>query len=114
LGGGQLILGTYPQGVGEKTNSLTELFRSGGVECSVSENVTTNRCIKVVWNASFNPLSVLAGGATTRELLADPVSEENIREVMLEVWSVAKAAGCGFDQQMIDGMMEHSKKSFSD
>jgi 2-dehydropantoate 2-reductase len=34
---------------------------------------------------------------------------------MLEVWSVAKAAGCGFDQQMIiDGMMERSKKSFSD
>jgi 2-dehydropantoate 2-reductase len=111
LGGGRLILGTYPRGVGEKTTALTEILRDGGgVECSVSETIAINRWKKVMWNGSFNPLSVLAGGASTGELLADPVSEDNIRKVMLEVWSVAKAVGCGFEQKVIDGLMESSQK----
>jgi 2-dehydropantoate 2-reductase len=90
---GQLQLGCFPSGVSEKAHLLEELFNASGVPCVLTPNVVTVRWRKLVWNASFNPISVLGGGVDTQQILGSPEATELVREVMAEVCRVAKAAG---------------------
>ena len=106
---GRLVIGNYPSGAPEKTQRLSDLFNAGGVDCEATGEVCVRRWIKLVWNAPFNPMSVLAGGVTTQEMQADPVAADCIREVMLEVWSLAEAAGCGFPVKIIDDNIEYTR-----
>ncbi len=55
---GRLTLGTIPGNISKKTVLLGDLFNQSGIECSISENIITERWKKCVWNAPFNPLSV--------------------------------------------------------
>jgi 2-dehydropantoate 2-reductase len=77
------------------------------VVCEVSEDVVTARWRKLVWNAPFNPISVLGGGADTKTMVENPESLELARKVMEEVCLIAAAAGHPLPgeivQQNIDG-----------
>ncbi|WP_220347718.1 ketopantoate reductase family protein [Alkalilimnicola ehrlichii] len=59
----------------------------------MTAEVVTERWRKAVWNAAFNPLSVLAGGADTQTMLHAEGGERFLRHVMEEVCAVAAAAG---------------------
>lgn len=90
---GSLTLGRYPSGHSDATARLAELFRVSGVTCNVSEDVVAARWQKLVWNAPFNPISVLGGGVNTEEMLSDPESARLIELIMEEVAEIAAAAG---------------------
>ena len=90
---GRLVVGRFPAGKSDKTNQLARLFNDSGVPCTVSENVVTDRWRKLVWNAPFNPISVLAGGADTKTMVDNPESLELARQVMDEVCQIAEAVG---------------------
>ena len=84
---GKLTLGNLPNGISEKTRHLQQLFLQAGIECTVSEDIVTSRWQKCVWNAPFNPLSVLSGGLSTLDILQN--QENLVRRVMQEVCEVA-------------------------
>jgi 2-dehydropantoate 2-reductase len=90
---GRLVIGRFPAGKSDKTDQLANLFKDSGVPCTVSEDVVTDRWRKLVWNAPFNPISVLAGGADTKTMVENPESLELARQVMEEVCEIAAAVG---------------------
>ncbi len=88
---GRLALGNLPNGVSRKTARLCELFNQAGIECGTSENIISGRWQKCVWNAPFNPLSVLSGGLLTLDILQ--TQESLVRSIMQEVCDIAAASG---------------------
>lgn len=99
---GMLAFGNYPQGVGPEAQRFAELLKAGGVNTQLSENVVADRWRKCVWNTTFNPASVLAGGADTQTLLTTPGGERMLRELMAEVCATAAAAGYPLEDGIID------------
>jgi len=88
---GRLALGNYPCGLSEKTQALCAAFEQSGIGCLASADITTARWQKCVWNAPFNPLSVLSGGLDTAAILS--TQETFVRAIMEEIAAIAKAAG---------------------
>ncbi len=89
---GRLTLGRYPSGSSEKAECLRTLLESVGVPSVVTEDVVTARWQKLIWNAPFNPISVLAGGVDTKTILDSEESTRLVRAVMEEVSEVAAAS----------------------
>jgi 2-dehydropantoate 2-reductase len=106
---GRLTLGLYPSGSSEKAARLAELLESTGVPAELTMDVVTARWRKLVWNAPFNPVSVLGGGVDTTMILGNPEAARLIRKVMEEVCLVAKATGHELPptviQENIDGTL---------
>ena len=107
---GHLTLGRWPRGRTPACVALAEAFRRGGVDVAESEDIVTERWRKTVWNAAFNPLSVLAGGADTQVLLGSPESEALVRALMHEVCTAAAAAGHPLPPEQADLFIESTKR----
>ena len=90
---GHLVLGDYPRGAGPRARRFGALLDAGGAGGKVTEDVVRERWLKCVWNAAFNPVSVLAGGAGTRTILDAPGGEAFMSTLMEEVCRVAAAEG---------------------
>ncbi|WP_446809267.1 ketopantoate reductase family protein [Methylomonas sp. 2BW1-5-20] len=88
---GKLILGNLSGKPEPKTPYLRDLFQRAGIECVISEDIVASRWQKCVWNAPFNPLSVLSGGLATQAILQN--QENFVRRIMREVCSIAEACG---------------------
>ncbi len=106
---GQLKLGNYPGGLSDKARSLGEMFQSVDVPVDLSEDVVLARWWKLVWNAPFNPISVLAGGATTAEMLANPPTFDLIRKVMTDVATLAASSGKALPDDIVETMLEMTR-----
>jgi 2-dehydropantoate 2-reductase len=107
---GRLVIGRFPAGKSDKTDLLAGLFNASGVPCTVSENVVTDRWRKLVWNAPFNPISVLAGGADTKTMVDNPESLELARQVMNEVCKVAEAVGHPLPAGVVEENIEGTRR----
>ena len=97
---GRLALGTLPDSVSHKTAKLCEFFDHAGIECNTTENIVTERWTKCVWNAPFNPLSVLSGGLSTLDILKS--QEAFVRCIMQEICLIAEAIGHRLPDTIID------------
>lgn len=97
---GRLALGTYPSGLTEKTKALCAAYEQAGINCVASENITTARWQKCVWNAPFNPLSVLSGGLSTNDILT--TQEPFVRAIMEEICAIAKASGHPLPEDIVE------------
>ncbi|MBF0184812.1 MAG: 2-dehydropantoate 2-reductase [Magnetococcales bacterium] len=98
---GHLAIGRYPRGESQAAHQLAALFEQSGTACVVSDDIGLERWKKLVWNAAFNPLSVLSR-ATTAEILANPAASHLVEQVMREVCRIAEAAG----YRLPDGIVE--------
>lgn len=107
---GRLVLGGYPEGRGEAALAFSELLESGGIAAPVSDDVVRERWIKCIWNAAFNPVSVLGGGADTRQILEAPEGEAHVRLLMEEVAAIAAAAGYALPEDYIPTSLENTRK----
>jgi len=93
-GAGRLRAGIYPEGnASPRLQQLAELFKQSSVECEIVSDIVRARWEKLVWNVPFNPVSVLAGGVDTREMVQNPELEQLCLNLMHEVCAVAKACG---------------------
>ncbi len=90
---GRIVIGLFPSGSSDTVRRLGELFHAAGVPCQVTPEVVSARWQKLVWNAPFNPISVLGGGVDTETILTCTPSAQLVREVMAEVCFLAKADG---------------------
>ncbi len=106
---GRLVLGLWPKGTFQPANLLVRQFQKAGMQCETTQDVTLARWQKAVWNAAFNPLSVLSGGLTTNALLDDPVYRAEIEAIMQEVCAVATANGNPIAQNVITRMIDSTQ-----
>jgi 2-dehydropantoate 2-reductase len=97
---GKLALGNYPKGASEKVQRLCALFDTARIKCEASQDITTARWQKCVWNAAFNPLSVLSGGLATSDILN--TQEAFVRAIMTEICAIAAAGGHPLPEDIVE------------
>lgn len=107
---GRIIFGTYPSGVSEKVKILEKLFRSSGLPVEITEDVIAARWKKLLWNAPFNPLSVICDGANTQELMGHPEIRNLSVEIMKEILLIASADGHPLHESLINKNIEDTEK----
>jgi 2-dehydropantoate 2-reductase len=108
---GDLTLGNYPSGATTRCRLLADELQRDGVRCTVSEQVVTARWHKCVWNAVFNPISVLGGVLDTAAILAPAEGIAFVRQAMHEVIRVAAAAGHILPPAMVDQYIEGTRRA---
>ncbi len=97
---GRLTLGNIPGNVSTKTQQLADTFNQAGIKCQTSHEIIKARWQKCVWNAPFNPLSVLSDGLYTLDILSN--QETYVRKIMQEVVDIAAATGHHLAPDIID------------
>jgi 2-dehydropantoate 2-reductase len=90
---GRLNVGSWPEGASAGAEQFAGLLSAGGIEARITTDVVAARWQKAVWNAPFNPFSIVGGALTTAQMLATPESEAFVRRAMQEVCAVAEALG---------------------
>jgi len=84
----------------KRAKYLSDLISSTGIETLVTDEIISGRWLKCLWNAAFNPLSVLSDGLSTEQILC--TQEPLIRVIMQEVMNIAQACGYCLDDSSID------------
>jgi len=107
---GRIVIGTYPEKITPQTETLQKLFCEGGINCEIDEDVLAARWRKLLWNAPFNPISVLTGGADTREMTSHEPTIALVKAVMNEVHSLSIADGHELSVESIDKNIEDTYK----
>jgi 2-dehydropantoate 2-reductase len=88
--GNRLSLGEPDRSDSERCRRVCEAMTAGGLKCRVSRDLRGEIWVKLLGNATFNPLSALTG-ATMAELCSFPATRELLAEMMGEVAAVAEA-----------------------
>lgn len=91
-------------------DKLAALFQSAGVKCDVVEDIIQARWKKLVWNAPFNPISVLAGGISTHQIMNDQECRNLAKNIMQEIVSLSQIEGHGLPATIIDQNLDLTTK----
>jgi 2-dehydropantoate 2-reductase len=102
---GSLTLGTFPRGVSASAKQLGTWFEASGVPCRLTDDIVKARWQKALWNATFNPISIL-GGLDTATITRTAEDRAFVRMAMHEVAAVASAAGHELAVELIDKLIE--------
>jgi 2-dehydropantoate 2-reductase len=102
---GQLNLGRYPGGPSAAAERLAALFNGGGIGCKLTEDVVGARWQKAVWNATFNPISIVGGAIDSAVIQGTPESLAFVQRTMQEVCAVAAAAGHPMHPKLIEQLI---------
>jgi 2-dehydropantoate 2-reductase len=90
---GLASVGEFGRPPGERTRSFFARLAASGIRSQVVDNLLEARWRKLVWNIPFNGLSIAEGGVATDRLCSDPSRAEEVRALMREVQSAARAFG---------------------
>ena len=108
---GDLSFGNYPTGLSDRTRQLASLLVAGGIRCALTQDVVTVRWQKCLWNAVFNPISVLGGVLDTGQILGTEESEAFVRRAMQEIRAIAAATGHPLSAELIGQFIEGTRKA---
>jgi len=123
---GKIIMGEHTRPPVGRTRAFAAAFKQAGVPCSVAENLEQGLWEKLVWNIPFNGLGVAAAAGLpalkgapivqqlgkpwpTDQLLADPMGEEWVRGIMLEIIAVANTKGLDLKTELAETMIERTR-----
>jgi len=106
---GQIALGEHSGAPQVRTEALAVEFRRCGIDCQVEPSLIAARWKKLVWNIPFNGLSIAAGSKDTAAILADPVLEQRVRDLMREIIETAGRLGHAIPLSLIDDMIERTR-----
>ncbi|HUN60059.1 MAG TPA: 2-dehydropantoate 2-reductase [Candidatus Binataceae bacterium] len=107
--GGVIEFGEISGGESERARQLAEVFKRAGILGQLIPGIWQARWLKLLWNASFNPVTAL-GRSTVGEVLDDSNGLALIRSLMGEIIRVANAEGVALTEQNIDDEMKRSQK----
>lgn len=99
---GNMIISNYLQDSEMHCQSFANALNSTGINVKICTDINIERWKKSIWNASFNPLSVITNGADTGKMLASAESEKLVRNLMAEVIATAQAEGYQLFDDLID------------
>ena len=89
---------------------IYELFKESGVPSEISPDYRLSRWKKLMWNVPFNPLSVLCGGASTKEILNNPYTLDLTKKIMQEVLQTAHRLNVPLKNSQPDEFIEMTFK----
>lgn len=105
-GGGKVSIGSWHPASADHAAEVTDRFRSAGIRATLVEHLEQAQWEKLIWNIPFNGLSVAGGGVTTDQLLADSATVAEIRALMEEVITTARALGLELDPSLAEHNIE--------
>jgi 2-dehydropantoate 2-reductase len=109
-GAGRIRVGVYPpKQQSAKLNEFAELCHRAKICCETVRDIVQTRWEKLVWNAPFNPISILAGGIDTRQIMNDQYLVELSAAIMHEVCIVAEACGKRLPKDIIERNLEYTR-----
>ncbi len=88
-----------------EVKAVEELFKKAEVDVRVSENIVKAQWKKLIWNAAFNPVSVLTG-ATLGQMLECPETRDLLHGMMVEGAAVAEKLGFPMEPDFIEKNMK--------
>ena len=101
-GDGKLTIADFVNSNPRKTEKLISLWQKVGVPCDFVSDIQKERWKKLLWNAAFNPISVLAGCLNTQEILNNIFLKNLVRSAMKEVALLAKVEGYEISDELIE------------
>jgi 2-dehydropantoate 2-reductase len=102
---GSLVMGRYPTGITPPAERIAALFEAGQVPCKLTDNVVHARWQKALWNAVFNPVSILGAVLDTEMMLRTAENQAFVRKAMLEIATIAEADGFPLPSPLIDQLI---------
>lgn len=108
---GDLSFGDFPSGLSGRSTQFAKLLEGGGIKCALTDDVVTARWQKCVWNAVFNPASVLGGVLDTDDMLGMPDGASFAERAMREVCAIAAAAGHPLSPNLPGQYIEGTRKT---
>lgn len=107
--GGRMTIGEWrPDGMGRAVE-LEKRFKAAKIQAVAVDDLEKSQWEKLVWNIPFNGLSVAEGGVTTDVLLASAETEHELRTLMTEVITAARALGHELSADLIDFNIERTR-----
>jgi 2-dehydropantoate 2-reductase len=100
---------TAPKSHHDAAHSFANLIKTGGATAHVLPSMQRERYIKLLANASWNPISALSRSRDAQFLHSSPHALQYIRSVMHEIASVARAEGYEIDDQTIEDNLARSR-----
>ena len=107
--GGRVAIGEWRPDPRGRAIELARRFKAAGIPTEAVTSLETAQWQKLVWNIPFNGLAVAAGGVTTDVLLANPATEAEIRALMVEVITAARALGLDLTDDLIEFNVERTR-----
>jgi 2-dehydropantoate 2-reductase len=90
--GNRISLGEPDGARSDRSRRIAEALIASGLRCPVTTRIRHEIWVKVLGNASFNPVSALTR-ATLAQMVRDPGVSSVIREIMQEVEAVSQKLG---------------------
>ena len=90
--GNRISLGEPDGTRSDRCRRIAEALAASGLRCPITTHIREEIWVKILGNASFNPVSALTR-ATLVQMVRDPGTAELIRNIMLEVESVSRKLG---------------------
>lgn len=90
--GTRYSVGDAARGISERTQRIAAALAAGGLKAPVEADIRADIWLKLLGNASFNPISALTR-ATLVEMTDDPLVEPVVEEMMREALAVAANLG---------------------
>ena len=109
----RLQIGTFPAdgaSAQRKLHEFVEIMRAGGGNVEVYDDIQAERWSKLVVNAAWNPITALTRSRDAYFLISSPEALNTVHSVMLEVASVAQAAGyTRIDEKLVEYQLGRAK-----
>ena len=107
VGDDRVVIGELNGQVTSRITDLQKILELTGTQCTVSNDIFSDMWTKLIWNAAFNPLSVLTG-KTSDKIVQDKELWEFLKNIMTEVRNVAVSLGLKIRPDYIDYYYERS------
>lgn len=107
--GGRVSVGAWRADGSGRVAELEKRFKAAGIHGVAVDKLEQSQWEKLVWNIPFNGLSVAEGGVTTDVLLASEETETELRTLMNEVITAARALGLDLSDHLIDFNIERTR-----
>ena len=101
-GGGKTSIGEFLQDQRGRAVEIVRRLVQAGIRAELDEPLQEAQWKKLVWNVPFNGLAIAEGGMTTDRLLASAELETEIRALMAEIITAARARGLSLSDELID------------
>ncbi len=103
-----VVIGELDRKQSKRVSELKNILESAGILCTIPADIMAELWNKLVWNASFNPVSVVTG-ETVDKILENKELFELVRNIMIEVRDVAIAHGINIRKDTVEFNLERSK-----
>jgi 2-dehydropantoate 2-reductase len=107
---GTIAIGVREGGDASRLAAVAAALAVSGQPVKVVQDIQAERWLKLLWNASFNPVSAIAE-RTPRELVDVPSARQLLIDLMQEVIAVARAQGIALAPGAIDDQLAWTERA---